>query len=665
MVSFSRGLVLRKGLRTLEFERDLGDGKVQFKYLDTFEVNTFQVSKIYKEILSGDITVVQEIHSPSRPPLDEPLVLKLPSVLSPQQEALIAFRMDYIRAAIRDRASPGSASQLTEVISRVEKKSAGLDDTERKMYSNFRVPSPWTLMNWLKRYQQSGRNAFVLCDMRAIAKKPKRIHHLVETTVEQMIVKHYLQLRGKSIKATHGKVCEEIRLINRRDGLELPLPGERTVSRRIHEIPEYVRDTKRLGAGYSRNTWRYSMKGDQSTRILERVEIDHTLLDIWVLDPRTGVPLGRPWITVVMDRFSGYVLGVYISFYGPSSGTVAKAIRCSILPKNDLVAGIPEIDVFWSAMGVPEMYVVDNGLEFHARVFRRIAWYLRADIIYNPVRQPWLKASIERVMMEFNRILPNVGKVFSPTKNAVVLNPGKSAAILFDDLCSCLLIWAAKVHPYHIHPKTLIRPGDLWEEGRQSAPPAMLPTDLSQLELAAGIADERTVGGDGVFFKYMRYNSLELQDYRRQYGIKFRTEIRFDPDNLGCMHVNLPKADKWIQVPLQRPCFDYGNGLSLLQHELIRSEAGKRLTRNNAEEVLYIAKRELDDRWHEAINRGLKVRKDSDLIRAQGLTSANLFKPSTPQIFVPQPVPEPSFAMVEALPKVMPFKAYNLSDDEE
>jgi putative transposase len=316
-------------------------------------------------------------------------------------------------------------------------------------------------------------------------------------------------------------------------------------------------------------------------------------------------------------------------------------------------------------MGVPETFVVDNGLEFHARVFRRIGWHLRADIIYNPVRQPWLKASIERVMMEFNRILPNIGKVFAPVKNAVVLSPAKSAAILFDDLCICLLIWAAKIHPFHIHPKTLVRPWDLWEEGRQSAPPAMLPTDLSQLELAAGIAEKRTVGGDGVFFKYMRYNSLELQDYRRHYGTTFRTEIRFDPDNLGRMHVHLPKANQWIQVPLQRPCFEYGHCLSLLQHELIRSEAGKRLTRNNAEEVLRIAKRELDDRWHEAIRRGLKVRKDSDLIRSQGLTSANLIKPDAAQIWVPQPVPEPSVAMVEALPKVMPFRSYNLSEDEE
>lgn len=664
MLSFARGLVLNKGLRTLEFERDLGEGKVQFKFSDTFEVHTFQVSKLYQAILAGEVKQVHASQPTSRPPLDESVVVRLPSVLSPMQEAIIAFRMRYINAAVRDRASPGSATQLAKVIAKVQKDAADMDGDERKLIEHLEAPKPSTLINWLKRYRRAGGNPFVLCDMRAIAFKPKRIASAVETVVEEMISKHYLQLRGKSMKATYKKVCEEVRQINRREGTELCPPGERTVIRRIHEIPEYVRDMKRLGPAYAKNKWRYSLKGDQSTRILERVEIDHTLLDIWVLDPRTGVPLGRPWITVVMDRLSGYVLGVYISFYGPSSGTVSKAIRCSILPKDDLIAGIPEIEGHWSAMGVPECYVVDNGLEFHSRAFRRIGWHLRADIIYNPVRQPWLKASIERVMMEFNRVLPGRGKVYAPIKNAQVLNPEKTAAILFDDLCTCLLVWAAKVHPLHIHPKTLCRPFDLWEEGRLSAPPSLLPTDLTPLELAAGISAERVIGGDGVFFHYMRYNSLELQDYRRHYGLTFRTEIRFDPDNLGWMHVNLPKADRWIQVELQRPNFDYGNGLSLLQHELIRKEAGKRLTRANADEVLLVAQNELSDRWSNAIKRGIKVRRDSDLIRAQGLTSARIAKGNGSLDRKPQPLPEPSAAIVDRLSKVMPFAGYTLNEDD-
>lgn len=650
-------------MRTFEFERDLGDGKVQFKYLDTFEVNTFQVSRLYKDILSGEVTQVFAA-PPLAKQLDEPIEINLPSILDQKQEALIAFRMTYIKAVIRIRAAVGSVKQLAEVIADVRRKGIELDETERNLISHIREPKPSTLLLWMKRYRSSGGNPFVLCDHRPLAQKPKRLDRAVEIIIEQMISKHFLQLRGKSMKSTHAEICKEIKQINRRDSSELPAPGERTVIRRIQEIPEFIRDTKRLGSQHARQKWRYSLKGDQSTRILERVEIDHTLLDIWVLDPRTGIPLGRPWITVVIDRFSGYILGIYISFYGPSSGTVAKSIRCSILPKHDLISGIPEIDGHWSAMGIPECFVVDNGLEFHAKAFRRIGWHLRADIIYNPVRQPWLKAAVERVMMELNRTLPNVGKVFAPLKNTQVSIPAKSAAIMFDDLCTCLLIWAVKVHPFHIHPKTLVRPIDLWEEGRQSSPPALLPTDLSPLSLAAGISAERVIGGDGVFFHYLRYNSLELQDYSRRYGKKFRTEIRFDPDDLGLMHVNLPKANQWIQVELQRPKFEYGNGLSLLQHELIRKEAGERLTRANADEVLLIAQDQLNDRWSDATKRGIKIRKDADLIRAQGMSSARITRSNGASERMPQALPEPSPAILKILPKAMPFKGYSLEEED-
>jgi hypothetical protein len=133
---------------------------------------------------------------------------------------------------------------------------------------------------------------------------------------------------------------------------------------------------------------------------------------------------------------------------------------------------------------------------------------------------------------------------------------------------------------------------------------------------------------------------------------------------LGFVHVHLPKAQKWIQVELQRPCFAYGNGISLLQHELTRKEAGAKLTRVNADEVLLVAQESLKDRWNAAIQRGLKVRKESDLIRAQGLSSANAGNARGAMGGVHHPVPEPSSKMADNLSRVMPFKSYSVDEEE-
>lgn len=668
MISFTRGLVLRRGERTLEFERDLGNGEVQFKHLDNFEVKTFSMAKILKEIIYGTYQIVHSRTSlASRPDEVKDMdFVVLPARITSAQEALISFRMHYVKAALRMRATAGSHGQCSRVL-KATKRPSGADDAESKLLESIKTPSPATLMRWLMIYQRSGNNPYLLCDRRALVIKPKKLCRVVEQIIEDAITRHYLQLRGKSIRDTWRHAVQMVQSTNRRDGATLQEPSVRTVNRRVLEIPEFIRDSKRFGLGYARNKWRYSLKGDQSTRILERVEIDHTMLDVWVLDPISGVPLGRPWITVVIDRMSGYILGVYISFYGPSCASVANAIKVAIFPKDDIVSAIPDIQTRWTAMGVAELYVVDNGLEFHSHTFRRIAWELRADLLYNPVHQPWLKSAIERSMMEFNRMLPWQGKVFAPVKNMLPIDPRKSAAILFDDFCAAVIHWAAEVHPNKIHPKTLVRPIDFWEEGRELAPPAMFPPSIKNLELATGISTQRTIDGDGVFFQYMRYNSVELQDYCRSHGRKFRSEVRFNPDDLGQMHVHLPKASEWINVPLQRPTQAYGSGLSLIQHQINREEAGKKLTRANAEVELEHARQRNIDRWSEALRKGVKVRKHSDLIRYQGYTSVKLYRGTTenPTPAATPILPEASQISTELLADVMPFRAFSLDEELE
>jgi putative transposase len=659
MITFCRGLVLRVGERQLEFERDLGDGRLQFKYLDNFEVRTFKLSKLYADILTGR-------YVPTTVPPASGVAVKLPALpvrWSTRQEQLVAFRMRFVKAVLSSPARTRSREHC-ETIGRAVWAQLKAADVSGVESSPFACPTGSTIQLWIGKYIEADRNAYALLDRRAMARRPKRLEPLIDLIVDSQLAKHYLKLRGVSVKEAHRRICREIAGHNAQHGTNLVPPSERTINRRVVSIPPFIRDTKRLGPGYARNKWRYSLKGDQSTRIMERVEVDHTLLDIWVLDPRSGVPLGRPWITVLIDRYSGYLLGFYISFYGPSAATVARAIKVSILPKDDWLATLGSVVHRWSAQGTAELYVIDNGLEFHANVFMRIAWELRSDLIFNAVRQPWLKPAIERAIMEFNRALPANGKVHAPVANARPPDPGKGAAIVFDDLCTCLLEWASQKHPLNIHAKTLCRPLDLWEDGLEGCPPTMLPTQLNGLDLLCGLGTHRRVDGDGVFFNYLRYNSVELQDYCRSHGSAFRTELRFNPDDLRQIHVLLPKGQSWIGVPLQRPSPLSGQCLSLVQLEIARQEAGKKLTRANAHEELERAMVRLQDRWEQAIRRGLRLRKDMALIRMQGLTSVPLGLET--QAVAPAtsaPPLELSPSMRQALPEIVPFDTFTLDEE--
>jgi putative transposase len=76
------------------------------------------------------------------------------------------------------------------------------------------------------------------------------------------------------------------------------------------------------------------LAGVTTTYPLERVEIDHFLADVHLIHPVSGAVLGRPWLTVATDHFSGVVLGYYISFAPPNAASVLAALRSAILPKS-------------------------------------------------------------------------------------------------------------------------------------------------------------------------------------------------------------------------------------------------------------------------------------------------------------------------------------------
>jgi putative transposase len=73
--------------------------------------------------------------------------------------------------------------------------------------------------------------------------------------------------------------------------------------------------------------------GVLTIRPLERVEIDHFLVDVHLIDEKTGANLGRPWLTAAVDHYSGMVVGYHLSFSSPSSASVLAALRHAILPK--------------------------------------------------------------------------------------------------------------------------------------------------------------------------------------------------------------------------------------------------------------------------------------------------------------------------------------------
>jgi transposase InsO family protein len=113
-------------------------------------------------------------------------------------------------------------------------------------------------------------------------------------------------------------------------------------------LPAYrgVLAIKRGPTGFRRiNDWPPREARVPSPWPLSLVQIDHTLVDVIVVDSITREPIQRPWLTLSIDVCSRCVPGFHLSLEPPSATSVALCLAHAALPKEGWLAarGIDQI----------------------------------------------------------------------------------------------------------------------------------------------------------------------------------------------------------------------------------------------------------------------------------------------------------------------------------
>ena len=102
------------------------------------------------------------------------------------------------------------------------------------------------------------------------------------------------------------------------------MPNFRTVKRRVDAIDAKEHVRKRSGAKAARDRFRPTRVMSTANLLpLERVQIDHTRIDVVVVNEGDRLPIGRPWLRLAIDVASRVVLGFSVSLEGPSVVSVA------------------------------------------------------------------------------------------------------------------------------------------------------------------------------------------------------------------------------------------------------------------------------------------------------------------------------------------------------
>lgn len=508
-------------------------------------------------------------------------------------------------------------------------------------------PGATTVYRWYRRLLQ-GRDARSLTpryDLRGrkdCQQSPRLLELLAAATTEAFNTTPLAT--GKNI---YSRLLAKVDTENRQSLASTPLvaPSERTMYRLLAGTNQYEMVALKEGKASADRRFRVGKAGTKTTRILERVEIDHTPLDLFLVDERTWLPLGRPTLTVAIDHYSRLPLGYYLTYGSPSAAAVVGALRQGVLPKPPTVTVIPDLPVEnrWPSYGIPEVLVVDNGLEFHGIDLDSIAFDLGFAITFCPKRQPRFKGSIERYLKTINYYfahqLPGVS--FARFHLRGDYDPQKCALLTLAEFKHLFEKWVVDVYAQTVHRSLGTTPFKRWNEGLAAHEP-QLPKDLSTLQQRIGQSAARKLRRDGFELNGIRYNGDSLGPILRQYGEGVAIRVVFDPEDLGQVHVWGP--DESDPLLVQALNLAYARGLTFTQNTLIRQLM--REDSANAEDpvALQRARNDIAQAVAELMtSRKQKARQRSASIR--GITSS---KPqgggmlSAPEVHEPTPTTDPN-----------------------
>ena len=327
----------------------------------------------------------------------------------------------------------------------------------------------------------------------------RRLPEVIEVVISKAIEDFFKSRQKPSINALH----KEVRRRCAQQGLRAPCWT--AVRDRVATIDPAELVAAREGAKAARSRYHPVPGTYQIERAFEVVQIDHTLVDVIVVDRAHRQPLQRPWVTLAIDVASRMVAGFYLTLEPPSALSVSLAIQHLVQPKLDWLHGFG-IDADWPTSGLPETIHVDNAKEFRSKAMRRGAEEHGISLQYRPIGSPHYGGHIERLigtMMGAAHLLP--GSTFSNIKDRGDYDSAANSSMTLDELERWFALEITRYHAER-HRSLGIPPIAAWQEayGRRDTPLRM-PHDPEAFRIDFLPAVERMVRRDGIHLFGLRY----------------------------------------------------------------------------------------------------------------------------------------------------------------
>jgi putative transposase len=326
---------------------------------------------------------------------------------------------------------------------------------------------------------------------------------------------------------------------------ELPLPDRRTIKARVDRIDRRVAALKRKDSEGVKAT--KAVPGRYvAARPLEVVQIDHTEVDLFLVDETTREAMSvRPWLTLAIDVFTRMVVGFHLSMDKPSRVSIGLCLLNAVYDKS---AWLKEnaIDAPWPVAGLPEALHADNGADFRSRAF---AWACREEgikLIWRPVGAPHYGGHIERLIgTVMGRVHFYPGSTFANPTARQGNDSARFSAMTFREF-ECALGWEiAGRYNQEIHSALLRPPIAVWRE-QEASTTLRMPKDRMAFWVSFLPDDYRKLRPDGIWIHDLPYwsNALTAEVGRHTGDLL----IKYDPRDVSRIFVQHPSSGHFIEA---------------------------------------------------------------------------------------------------------------------
>ena len=623
----SRGLEITLDGRQWIVENRTKDGEILLRDLLTHDFAGFAETVLFSKFFSNEAMVTPKNNSQAIEAME--VVDSIALASEPNQKA-VEFRLKFVLPVERSGVGLCNHDEIMRV-AHIIADELGVT-----------CPSYSSIKRWVRAYRASGgdprsllprrrpgntRSKFGIRPKQRVSERDYAIARETYDVVNQVLAEVYMTRQRLSVTAVYGHLERRIQDLNRYRSEEnrLPYPSLSSLYRAVSEIDPYELNCARYGKRNADQRHEQRGIGPRPIRPLERGEIDHTRLPLMVIDFLSRLPLGRPWLTTLIDKFSGAILGFYLSFESPGANSIMKCLEHAVKPKDFIYEIYPNIKNTYDCWGILETLACDNGMDFLSKHNERACLDMGTRIDFMPVRKPWYKAAIENHFGVINqKLLKNIpGKTFADIFEKEDYDPVANAVISFEALIEIIYVWIVDEYNQSVRrgyeqtgPKNI--PAVTWREGIKERPRAM-PSGVD-FDIALRMVEERVLDASGIELFGLRYNDAALSTIRNGKG-GVPVLVRYDSSDLGMIYVADMREGRYVPAPALDQA--YARGLTVYQNKVLRRYLRENLRKEINRESLIAAKAYIQDIVDREARITKKIKSQTTIARYNKINSKN------------------------------------------